>query len=1258
MAAMLEDPSVCSRGRLLKLELQDFKSYRGRQIIGPFPDDFVSIIGPNGAGKSNLMDALCFVLGLQSTHLRSSHLVELIHRGPGAKPSFAQVEAHYQIKNSEIVIFSRRVTSSGSSEYRINNVTTPFTNYVQAWEAQNVLIKARNFLVFQGDVEAVATRSPKDLTRLLETISGSEEIREEYDRTKMELEAALEDSASGFSRKRGVAAELKAIQDQRADGKRYSQLMDKLCQEKVILNLAKLFNADQESKVIIQTLPQDDSLLSALEQNVSVAESAWKDAKKKASTLHKQLTEKEKHNRATLEHLDRELPSLLALEEGCVLVESKIATIKENISKTSHDQLCVSAELKKLQDSHKNTLQSLDDFEIEAKKIESRSEAARKNTKLVTEYQALKLDADQATAKEHLKKQSIDRRLNPSRATRSVLYERIEEIKRTQLRVQRDHDGFKTQFETLERDLSHHSKEYAKICDEIEVSEALRRKNEELIAENTECLREVVEQLLGAGGAAVESQKEIRRRTAVEALKRIFPGRIHGRLVELVRPISKRYESAVSVVLGTHMDSVVVQDERTAIAAVRALREQRHSVHMTFLPLDTIGSSGSRNQKSIQPPAGTRWAKDVLRYESAYEAAVNYATAHSVVCDSLKEAIKHAFEAQGVRKAVSLDGCVISRKGLMTGGSFSDAAGAVNRWEATDIADLKRRRDSLLDTIKSASQALRRTEIDERKRLRIIELESMINNCKKAQSTLERRASSLLDEQNHLKSELNRCQSKCESVEAEISKGERETEEIAKKIDEKRLIIMKHFLEREGFDRESDLALDTDEISKLAEKRASIHAILSKMGQQIDYCNTVFSDYSKRLDELETRRLELEDENHESSLVQIKNSLDKQTEFISDLRNKRSKALDAYESIKNLAQQASREQQNARESLSEHQDSLQSASRKLTAGKCDLDRLQSMRLGLLKRCRLEEIHIPLTDGRSIIDCQDLSNVEIDYTLYNSLRKKNKVVDLEQSIHEIEQELEMLMPNIRAPEKIDGSEERLKENLNAFEQTRERLRLAKESFAIAKGKRTKRFQIALEHVINNIDGIYKELTRSDVVPTGGSAFVTAENADEPYLEGIRFHAMPPMKRFLDMEHLSGGERTIAALALLFAIHSFRPAPFFILDEIDAALDAANVQRISAFIQSRSKGIRLTPSASLFPNNKDTQSQPSDSPISQSSLTTVSMNPGSGTTAPVQFLVISLKASLYEKADALIGVMREPSTASSRVLSMRLLDYPTD
>jgi structural maintenance of chromosome 1 len=200
--------------KLESLTLENFKSYKGTQVIGPF-SALTAIIGPNGSGKSNLMDALSFVLGIKSSNLRCSSMQELVHNGQ----SSASVTAVFT-KNGEKFLFSRRIVRN-ASEFRINEQQLTWQEYNARLQEENILTRAKNFLVFQGDVESIAAQSPKDLTRLIETISGSYELKEEYERLKEQTEKATENSSVNFNKKKSVTAELKLLKEQKEDATKF-----------------------------------------------------------------------------------------------------------------------------------------------------------------------------------------------------------------------------------------------------------------------------------------------------------------------------------------------------------------------------------------------------------------------------------------------------------------------------------------------------------------------------------------------------------------------------------------------------------------------------------------------------------------------------------------------------------------------------------------------------------------------------------------------------------------------------------------------------------------------------------------------------------------------------------------------------------------------------------------------------------------------------------------------------------------------------
>jgi structural maintenance of chromosome 1 len=151
-----------------------------------------------------------------------------------------------------------------------------------------------------------------------------------------------------------------------------------------------------------------------------------------------------------------------------------------------------------------------------------------------------------------------------------------------------------------------------------------------------------------------------------------------------------------------------------------------------------------------------------------------------------------------------------------------------------------------------------------------------------------------------------------------------------------------------------------------------------------------------------------------------------------------------------------------------------------------------------------------------------------------------------------------------------------------------------------------FKEAYEHVSGVIDSVYKSLTEEQ-----GTAYLSLDDPDEPYLGGVRYNAMPPSKTFRDIDQLSGGEKAVAALALLFAIHSYRPSPFFILDEIDAALDMSNVAVVAQYLKQKAQDL--------------------------------------------QIILISLKDKVYDKTDALVGIYHDTALVCSKSITLDLTQF---
>ncbi|VVC91360.1 unnamed protein product, partial [Leptidea sinapis] len=321
----------------------------------------------------------------------------------------------------------------------------------------------------------------------------------------------------------------------------------------------------------------------------------------------------------------------------------------------------------------------------------------------------------------------------------------------------------------------------------------------------------------------------------------------------------------------------------------------------------------------------------------------------------------------------------------------------------------------------------------------------------------------------------------------------------------------------------------------------------------------------------------------------------------------------------------------ARKELAAVQKDIASVQKQIGSIEARIESKKSERHNILRQCKIDDIQVPLLEGSldeteesepsSMSTSQQFqrdSRIRVDYSdLPASLKELEEADDIKRRADKLQKNINSLQntvdkiqaPNMRAMQKLNEVREKVNATNEAFVAARKRAHKAKLAFEKVKKERHDKFQQCFEHVANEIDGIYKALAMNQ----SAQAFLGPENPEEPYLDGINYNCVAPGKRFQPMSNLSGGEKTVAALALLFAIHSYQPAPFFLLDEIDAALDNTNIGKVAAFIRSK----------------KDS----------------------------LQTIVISLKEEFYGCADALVGICSAPADCLvSDVITLSLEGHP--
>jgi len=426
------------------LDLENFKSYAGKQRIGPF-SSFTSVIGPNGSGKSNLMDAISFVLGVQSRDLRSQQMKDLIHR-PEGKPADLSCRATLVFETEEShgsdtprnVVFSRCIAPNGNGTYQVDGDSVSFAQYSRALESIGVLVQAKNFLVFQGDVEALARKTPTELVALVENISGSAEWKKRYEEAEAKLQEAEQAALFGMKQQKGLRQERKMLQQQKQEADRFDNLLDQKRTLQKDYYLWQLYHIEQERKDKEECVDQVETELNILTEDEAEKSALLKKAKKAASAARRKTGQAEKQRVQAAALLDR-------IEPGVVQATEEIRSTKERLEADRRSFLTKKAQVGK----QASNLQAID-LEIQEAKsaldsLQNDYDELKKSVGSVDltgdqeeEYERVREAAAAASTEPRRILANARRRLETSRSQSDSLGQELKEAERALLDLRND----------------------------------------------------------------------------------------------------------------------------------------------------------------------------------------------------------------------------------------------------------------------------------------------------------------------------------------------------------------------------------------------------------------------------------------------------------------------------------------------------------------------------------------------------------------------------------------------------------------------------------------------------------------------------------------------------------------------------------------------------------------------------------------------------------------------------------------------------
>ncbi|EFJ43425.1 structural maintenance of chromosomes protein 1 [Volvox carteri f. nagariensis] len=1143
---MAENDYHASQGYIKRLEVENFKSYKGHHRIGPFVS-FTAVIGPNGSGKSNLMDAISFVLGVKTTQLRGS-LKELLYSDGGAttnpQPRRGFVKLVYALQersdgdqrlSERELSFARVILPTSSdqdatfkSEYRVDDQIVTWDAYCKKLATLGILVKVRNFLVFQGDIEAVAAKSPQGLTTLFEQISGSEALRARFDELLGARSQAEEKVSLLFAKRKQILAELKAKKREKEDAEKHAKALEELRGLKSDMAVWQLAVEGRSLLEAVDDQRQAEEALAALQVETN---------RRAAAGFKKEIALLEKKLKKVQQDRDKKSPALLKAKEELSRLVRNIRIGQKALTDKDKQVADQERKIKKL--------------EADLKQVQVGTETTRQAGERKT------LEAEQETDREQL----------------SQLQTQIEQLRNRAAQLRSQAEEVRVRSEASQAELA-------------EANAARQR-----LQLDQERLERALENIRMDRN---QSRRDREISEMAERLKQRFPGTVYGKLVTLAKPIQSRYQLALSVAMQRDLDSVVVNNEATASQCIQILRDEKKPT-MNFLPLDFLKVKPV-NERLRQLGPGAKLAIDLLDIpDRRMERAFQFALGDTVICEDEDHARDLAFGGQRL-KVVTLQGTLIAKRGTMTGGSAPpEARGA--RWDEGELTRLRRELEEVLASLERLPTSRSLTEAEQVLAGEMGALNSKIKYAEADAKESGSRAAGLLAQAERAEAEADRKAPEVQQLqtrmEARAGKIQRLTDAINRVTDR----VMADFSRRVGVssirdweERHASFEASVQERRReLTQRRTHTESQLEYERSLLAKLRTAAKDAAEELSEHSARQAVLEKEAAaaQAATADVEVEVKALTDKMDDLRNK---VAAEEERIAEL-------QRSASDLVRRTAELRRGASR---AGLAVEDRATRM-LDVVNSARLEQVKLPrkrrtteseddeededeeMADqeagatargGGAFIDLDalvagigggedggetataegsagggsgaggssgegppstralasamselvrqlDTSRLSRQQLAAETARERERVVsELRDRITALQSELDKAAPNMRAVEQYGAVKEREREQLAALHAAQAEATSAAEEFNRVRTQRQDLFSAAFKHISEQISSIYKDLTRSSTHPLGGQAYLHLENEEEPYAGGIKYTAIPPAKRFRDMEQLSG------------------------------------------------------------------------------------------------------------------------------------------
>ena len=1135
---------------LKSLELHGFKTFPDRIKLS-FDKGITSIVGPNGSGKSNISDAIRWVLGEQSAKtLRCSKMEDVVFNGTDKRKKTGYAEVTLSIDNKDRILpfdgdevaVTRRYYRSGESEYMINKATVRLRDIHELF-MDTGLGRDGYSMIGQGKIDSIVASKSEERREIFEEASGISRYR--YRKT--EAERKLKSTEENLVRLRDIVGEL---EDRVGPLKKQSEKAQKflvLSEEKKGLEIALWLNTldnsaniikEQDDKIDIQRAQYENaeqelanissetesiylkngeitSKIDTIRRNISQFESEVSNNNALISVANNDI----EHNKETITRLETEIEQL---DNSFTEIETQIKEKKENVEK-----LKLSIEEK--QKEYNEVSENLNTISVDASR--SGDELQELNSKLA------ELSQKSANAKVVLL--TSDSSINE-------LNERIDTLNSS---LSEKESNLETTSKMLE-DYKVQGKDSAEKVEMLSNSiKGLELKINNLKARNENSKGEI-------DRLTLDSNEKLRRANILEDLEKNLEGFAHsvktvmnlsrhGKIGGIHGPVSRLikvptdYAVAIETALGGAMQNIVTGNEEDAKRAIRTLKENKGG-RATFLPIATI-KPRYLNENGIDSCFGfVGVASDLCDCKDEYKGILQNLLGKIVIAEDLNSAVSIAKKYSYRFKVVTLDGQVVNAGGSLTGGSLNKRTGLLSR--ASEIEKYRKEAKALADKANELKEQYSNSQQE------FAKYEADILGTRGDLSTEQQ-------ELIRLRTEYKACQNEYDSLVSSIDFTKNEIVECENKISN--LQKDKETADREFSAFEEEIANIEKTTSNLTGNRLALTEKREQLSEKLQNIRLEIVTFEKDKEALisEIRTSEYNSQHQTERKENLRNQIVSVNSNI-DIINKK---IESYTNISNNYQDKIAEFNNAIEKLNGDKEKFEKKSVELRQKEKDLNstrevsgrelaRLEERKINLQKQ--YDDIIAKLWDEYELTKRQ-AEEISIEIENVSTARKR---------LNEIKSSIRGLgSVNVSAIEEYKEVSERY-EFLGAQVSDVEKSKNEIERLINDLTKQMKDAFIENFHEINKHFGeTFKELFG------GGTASLELANPDDILNSGIDIIAHPPGKIVVHLEALSGGEKALVAIALYFSIMKVRPAPFCVMDEIEAALDDVNVDRFAQYMR---------------------------------------------------------------------------------------------